>query len=85
MLLESIFYGFWAIALIFATCECIQRFTNAFDDINDAIERLDWYLYPIEIQRLLIPIMMYAQKPVVIEVFGSISCSRDQFRKVCSI
>lgn len=77
------FLGFWALNLVFAACECVQRFTDAFGEINDVIDQLDWYLYPVEIQRLLIPIMMNAQKPVTINFFGSITCCREQFRKVC--
>lgn len=37
---------FGQLNLIFATCECVQRFTNAFSDINDAIDQSDWYVYP---------------------------------------
>lgn len=82
VVLESVFYGFWALILIFATCEFAQRFTDAFNGINDVISQLHWHEYPPEIQQLLIFIIMYAQKPVGIAFFGSISCSRVQFRKV---
>lgn len=67
---------------MFATCECVQRFTDSFGDLNDEIGQLHWYLYPVKIQKLLIPITMNAQKPVVVAFFGSISCSREQFKKV---
>lgn len=30
-------------------------------------------------------IIMYAQKPIAIECFGSISCDRDRFKKASSI
>lgn len=82
MLLESLFYGIIALALIFVCCECVQRFTNAFDDIDDVLLQLHWYRYPVEIQRMLIPITIYLQKPVVIAFFGSIGASREQFQKV---
>lgn len=76
------FHGLWVLAMVFAVCECAQRMTNAFGDINDTIVQLHWYLYPIEIQRLIVQFVMYAQKPVEIAFFGSIQCSRERFRKV---
>lgn len=59
-----------------------QQATNAFSDMNDALDKIDWYLYPIEIQRMLVPVMIYSQKPALLEFFGSIACSREQFKKV---
>lgn len=82
VVMESVLYGFGTLGLIFIVCECAQLLTNAFSDINATVSRFDWYLYPIEIQKLLVQITMYAQKPVVIAFFGSIECSREQFRKV---
>lgn len=71
-----------AFNLVFIVCECAQRVTNAFGEINDVVGQFDWYLYPIEIQQLLIQLIKYAQKPITIAFFGSIQCSREQFRKV---
>lgn len=82
VLWQSIFYVVCAIALIFAFCEGMQRFINAFDELNDALIQLHWYRYPIRIQRMLIPLMMNAQKSVKIAFFGSISGNREQFKKV---
>lgn len=82
MLLGSVFLGFWALACVFVICEFVQRLTNVFNDSSDAIGQLHWYLYPMEVQQLLVQIIMYAQKPVVVAFFGSIQCSREQFRKV---
>lgn len=83
VLLESLFYGFWALTLIFAVCECCQRYVNTFSDINDTFVQLRWYLYPIEIRRLLILMILNAQYPIDIAFFGSMTCCREQFRKVC--
>lgn len=70
--------------LLFVTSEIGHRLHNAFDEIDDAICQLEWYQYPIEIQRILPLIMTYTQKPVVINFFGSFSCSREQFKRVRS-
>lgn len=82
MLLESVIYGVLAIALNFATCEIGQRLENTFDEINDAFCLLEWYLYPAKVQQMLVPILIITQKPVEINFFGSIACSREQFKKV---
>lgn len=68
----------------FFACEVGQRLTNSFDGLNGAISHLNWYLLPIEIQRLLPVIVMNVREPVVIRCFGSVLCSRAQFRKVSS-
>lgn len=67
---------------MFGICEGIQRFTNAFEEVNDEINQLDWYRYPLEIQQMLVPMMIYLQKPAEIAFFGSIGGNREQFRKV---
>lgn len=86
MLLQSIFYGVLAIALVFGACKIGQRLSNTFNEINVAFCQLQWYLYPLEIQQTLVPTLIYVQQPVVIEFFGSISCSAEQFKKVrCNV
>lgn len=82
MLFESIFYCFWAINSNFAACELGQKFSNAFSDIDNSIGQLDWYLFPFEIQKMLPMIMSYAQQSLVVQFFGSLACSREQFKKV---
>lgn len=82
MLFQIILFGTLSIALVFATSEIGQRVETTFDEINDSFCQLNWYLYPIEVQRMLIPILIYTEKPVVINFFGSITCSREQFKKV---
>lgn len=53
------------IILLFS--ELGQRFSNSFIEIDDAIGQLDWYLFPIGIQRLLPITIMNVQQPVVID------------------
>lgn len=60
-------------------------FVSAFDDVNDAMGRVHWMLYPIEVQRLLSIVMLFIQQPIELKVFGSITCSRESFKKVSSI
>lgn len=82
VLFDSVLYGFIAVITLLVICECVQRFTNTFEEFNVILTQLRWYRYPIDIQRMLIPIIAYVQIPFVINVFGSIGPSREQFRKV---
>lgn len=51
-------------------------------NVDDEFNRLDWYLFPLEIHKLLPIVMNNVQKPIAIECFGIISASREQFKKV---
>lgn len=62
-----------------------QRLNNLFLGINNVFDQLDWYLFPIKIQRLLPVAVMNVRQPVVVKCFGNISCCRDQFEKVSLI
>lgn len=59
-----------------------QQFTNALGKVSDEFLLLNWYLFPAKIQRMLPITINNVQKPVVIGSFGTISGSRDQFKKV---
>lgn len=82
LLLILIIYGFYSFGVVFAVCEWGQSVTNAFEEITDEIETFDWYLFPLELQRMLPMILMVAQQSVEFECFGSISIRREYFRKV---
>lgn len=79
---KAIFYGCWGLSITFCACELGQQLTNTLGKINDKLEQLDWYLFPTEIQRILPTVMNNIQQPIVIECFGIICASREQFGKV---
>lgn len=76
---------FWSFAFTLFFCEFGQRVTNEFEKLNDMIDELDWYTFPIEIQRMLPIIMIAAQEPVVIRGYGNIACVREVFGQVSAI
>lgn len=82
MLWETIFCCFWALNLVFVSCELGQRYSNAFNEIGKVFGEIDWYLLPIKIQRILPIIMIYLQEQNEFNFFGKCSCSRKQFQKV---
>lgn len=70
------------ISTLYLPCEVGQRLTNAFNEITDRFEQLDWNLFPIEIQRLLPTIKMNTHVPIQIDCFGVFDGSREQFKRV---
>lgn len=51
--LESILYPVWSFGLVFIACEISQLSCDALNEMDDEIGQMDWYLFPIEIQRML--------------------------------
>lgn len=72
----------YAFGILSASCELGQRITVAFDECNVLIYHCDWYLSPVEIQRILPIIVNFAQQPIVIKCFGSAACDRETFKYV---
>lgn len=70
---------------MFMYCELGQYLTTEFIEINDTFEQIDWYVYPIEIQRLLTTILIHLQEPVELFYFGCNSCSRESMKKVSDV
>lgn len=82
VLLESIFCGFWAFVVVFFANEIGQRFSASFEKIEYEFDQLNWYLYPIKLQRIVPIMIVNVKQPIAIEFFGSAVCSREQFKKV---
>lgn len=78
MIIESIS----AFGLVGFSCEMGQRFTTNFDEVNDDINKLNWYKFPIEVQRLLPILTLVTQQQLVVECFGSVACLRESFKSV---
>lgn len=81
-LLLLILCGIIGFTLLFVACELSHRMTCAFDTVNVYIEQLNWYLFPIEVKRMLPMIIATAQEKVALECFGSISCTRGVLKSV---
>lgn len=85
LLLDTIvYYTFLAFGSVVIICEMGQRLSNAFDEIGELMWQLEWYLYSNEIQKMLPTILVAVRKPIAIEFFGSLSCSREFMKKVIS-
>lgn len=69
----------YAFGLVCIYCEQIRY---GFEKISDKIYKLDWYRYPLEVQRLLPVIVHHVQQPVDLVAFGNIPCTRETFKMV---
>lgn len=74
--------GTFTFALVFIVCELGQRMCDAFDGIGSTIDQWDWYVFSVELKRMLPMIMANLQRPVEMECFGSITCGREVFKNV---
>lgn len=76
---------FCSFVAVFGMCEFGQRVSESFYKINIVLERFKWYLLPMEAQKMLPIIMIVAQEPVTLKIFGSVACNRITFKEVSSI
>lgn len=81
-LFTALTYVCSAFVAVLIMCELAQRGCDLFNNIDDKLVQLNWYLLPSEIQRILPLVMHVVQQTVEIKCFGSISCNRDTFKKV---
>lgn len=72
----------WAIFTSFAYCEIGERVTQKFNRFDDELRHCHWYLYPIELQRLILIILSVNQQSVVIHGYANTVCTRAAFKKV---
>lgn len=85
MFMVPIVEMFWALGLVFISCELASRLSNEFDKINGTILQFNWYTFPLELQQQLPTVIISAHKELGFVCFGSIMCNRETFKKVCKL
>ena len=73
---------FWPFALICFVCECGEMLTTRFNELGDQLCQCNWYLFPVEMQRMFVIVVVDAQQPTIIRGFDNAPCARDTFKKV---
>lgn len=76
---------FGTFSAVFLCCEFGQMVANHFDLFHNELCQCDWYLSPIEIQRMLLIFMVSTQQPAIFHGYGRIEGSRDTFKTVNAI
>lgn len=82
MLVVLFFEAIYAFSFVFVVCELCQRLTDGFNGVSKMFHAIDWLSFPMEIQRLLPIFIAISQQPIEIKVFGSITNSRETFKRV---
>lgn len=73
---------FWSFTANFLLCNFGEQVLNEIESITDGIYELDWYTFPIEIQKMLLTIMTATQRPLHFRGFGNILLTRSSFKAV---
>lgn len=72
-----------AAAILFSFCMFGESLANQFDELDLRFyQSIDWYLFPMGIQRMLVTVMSNTQRPTVILGYGNVECTRDTFKTV---
>lgn len=73
---------FWSIAANFLLCTFGEQVSNQLDAITNAIYQCEWYLFPVEVQKMSLTAMTATQQPVIFCGFGNILLARNTFKMV---
>lgn len=84
-IISTLTIGFWSFLAIFCMCEFGEQVTNQFIKFNDELDQCSWYLFPMQLQRMLIIVMINAQQPAVIQGYANAVCTRFAFNKVAHL
>lgn len=68
--------------MFFLFSEYGQSVTDAFDDVNQSVYNISWYLCSNGVQKLLVTIINASQDTVRFKGYASIHSSRDMFKGV---
>lgn len=72
----------WALLSSFCYCELGERVSQQFNIFDDELRRCRWYLYPLEMQKMLLIILSSTQQPPAIQGYANTVCTRDAFKRV---
>lgn len=73
---------FWTVAVDDVVCELGHSISIEYEEIDYEIGQFDWYAFPVDLWPMLPTLIIGVQQPAGIDVFGIISCSREDFKKV---
>lgn len=82
VLLITTIQTFYAFGIMFVACELCQRSNCEFGECNGMINQFKWYLFPVNVKRILPIIINHAQQSVDIKCFGSTASNRETFKYV---
>lgn len=81
-ILPQLLSTIWSFVQLFFVCEIGERVSQEFEMFDETLYQSKWYLFPIELQRMLVIVVSNAQQSVFVQGFGNILCTRDSFKRV---
>lgn len=72
----------YAFSLLFTYCEMGERMSGNFAAIEDEMKQMDWHLFPIKTQRMMIILLTATQQPVKLKGFGNLPATRITMKQV---
>lgn len=78
----SLMFFIWVSVATIVPCDLGDKLSSALWEVNYLMDQNHWYLYPIEILKVLPIVLRGVQEPAYIECFGSFKCNRESFKKV---
>lgn len=73
---------FWAFVMLSIFCENGERVTNQFQVFNVELRQFNWYILPINVQKMFVIMVANAQQPSFIRGFANALCLRESFKVV---
>lgn len=81
-LINTLFVVFYSFACHGILCTFGDLLTHQFNVFNDELCMCNWYLFPIDLQRMLLIFIINTQQPAIIHGFADTVCTRDAFKQV---
>lgn len=75
---------FWSFFAFFISCEIGEIAMETCGEFLFDFCQCDWYNFPVKMQKMLQAMILMAQEPCVIKIFGTIIVSRSTFKTVSS-
>lgn len=72
----------YAFGVLFIFCEMGEQISSTFGEVEDEMYRMDWHLFPIKTQKMMLIVVVNAQQPVKIMGFGNIPAIRPTMKTV---
>lgn len=84
-LMNAILSVIWTFVTIFFVCELGEKVTHDFNLFYHELCNCDWFLFPIEMKRIYLIVLVGAEQAMPIQGYANTTCTRDTFKNVNKI
>lgn len=79
---RMVFFLFFVVVYVVFLCFVGEKVTRQFEEISDCLYQCSWNEFPFKMQKIMPTLLTVTQKPVYIEGFMNVRCTREVFKKV---